>query len=132
MDQDAFKKRADEITTAAAPFIATLKFPSDAVRCESVVVLLDGADSGAQAVYAEIVKAAPNGELPSGAIPADKTQTIVCPYSRLKQCAASAGYVLSAAQDKDPPNREVRVATFTDGSVLVAAYWLANAVVGQA
>lgn len=130
MSQESFKSRADMITSEVDVFIATVKFPSDRVRCDSVVLVLDGADDGAHLVYAALAKVAPS-TFPATALPRDKILTVVCPYGRLKECAKSAGYVIGAEQDKDPASTDVRVATFTDGGVLVATYRLVHPV-GQA
>jgi hypothetical protein len=134
-DENFIKERADAFVVEVEAFIATLTFPKPSDRLTSVVVVIDGADDGARAVYEAIRNAAPpehRGGFGEGPIPTDKICLAICPYVRLKECAAKCGYSLGTQQDKDPPANSVRVASFTEAGVVVATWQLLAPVVGIA
>ena len=124
MDQEDFKKAAEHLVVHVEAFIATMQFPSDAVRCASVLLVMDGSDGGAQEVYRELHASAPAGQFPMPPLPADQIFTGGCPYKRLKECATRCGYAIGPQQDKDPPPNSVRVAAFTKGSVMISTWYL--------
>ena len=111
-------KTVAQIVDAASEFIVTTTLAmDDATRVASAIVVLDGDDADAQAIYEALHAAAATGALPAPPLARGKIQPLACSYAVLKAAMTKIGAPLGNRFDADPPARTIRVLGATSGEV---------------